>query len=88
MDYVRSCLSIPTPRVLAYSADTTNEVGSAYILMEKLSSVSARDWMATMPEERLLEPYAKTVLDLEETLLRPRFGAYGSIYYRRDVPKA
>ena len=35
----RSVLGIPVPKVLAYSADAANPVGSEYILMEEAKGV-------------------------------------------------
>ncbi|PYH72717.1 mitochondria protein Fmp29 [Aspergillus vadensis CBS 113365] len=35
MSFLRDILGVPVPRVLAYSADSTNPVGSEYIIMER-----------------------------------------------------
>lgn len=35
MAFLRDILGVPVPRVLAYSADSTNPVGSVYIIMKR-----------------------------------------------------
>jgi hypothetical protein len=84
MDFLR-IHGIPVPKVYAYSAESDNEVGSEYIIMENASgrSIGHDWWVATTNEERLkiLVEFAK----LEARLFSIELPAYGSIYYENDL---
>lgn len=88
MEYVRTRLGVPAPKVLAYSADTdtnANPVGTPYILMEHPRGINlAFVW----PE---LSDALKDALLVEWVQIEVRMTAaisdgYGSIFYRHDVP--
>ncbi|KAF2876910.1 hypothetical protein BDV95DRAFT_133461 [Massariosphaeria phaeospora] len=69
----------PTPRVLAYSSNTTNPVGTQYIIMEHTSGVQLSQKWETMS----IEQKAKCIQSVHEKL-KPmvdlEFPAYGRIY--------
>ncbi|CAA7266098.1 unnamed protein product [Cyclocybe aegerita] len=85
MDYARTRLQIPIPRVLAWSSDADNNgVDSAYIIMEKATGVCLQDvWpsMSLMMKRNVAEKLA----ELEKQYDIPLSGGYGALYYRRDI---
>ena len=46
MNFLRTVLSLPVPKVLAYAASSDNPVGAEYIIMEKVEGESlASRWL-------------------------------------------
>ena len=84
MDFLRSN-GLPVPQVHAWSADSRNPVGVEYIIMQKAPGKPLEDrWFHLTQRERvhLMESYIR----LERKLLDLRLDAYGSIYYKEDLP--
>jgi hypothetical protein len=83
---MRSALSIPAPKVLAWnSRPETNHVGSEYIIMEKAEGVPlSRVWAGLGHNDRfkLLLPVSGFMKAWAETPLP----GYGGLYYAEDVP--
>ncbi|KAF2672503.1 phosphotransferase enzyme family protein [Microthyrium microscopicum] len=85
MDFARSVLGIPVPRVLAYCANTTNPVGSEYILMEIASGAQLSevwDHMEIDDQAKVVE----SVTDVETKFLSISFAQSGALFYAKDMP--
>ncbi|KAE8422868.1 kinase-like domain-containing protein [Aspergillus pseudocaelatus] len=64
MEYVREILGLPAPRVLRWSSDSSNPVGSEYIIMEKAKGIPLGDtWyqLSTISKHKFI----KQVVELE-----------------------
>jgi aminoglycoside phosphotransferase (APT) family kinase protein len=86
MHYIRNKLHIPVPKVLAFSSDSRNPVGSEYIIMEKIggrSLSSLWDKLSTDARENMVSSLA----DIEARLFKSRFSHYGCLYFVGDVPR-
>lgn len=87
MHYLRTKLQLPVPRVIAYSCDAANPVGSEYILMERIAGVNLSTEWPTLNEQKkgkILDSLAK----LQSTLLIVQFSSYGNLYFTKDIPTA
>ncbi|KAK2771974.1 hypothetical protein FQN53_004833 [Emmonsiellopsis sp. PD_33] len=84
MDFLRSVLEIPVPRVLTHSATADNPVEAEYIIMERLcgDSLSQR-WPGLSTAE--MKDVLKQIIHIETKLFSYKFPAYGSLYHTRDV---
>ncbi|KAI0682065.1 kinase-like domain-containing protein [Cytidiella melzeri] len=90
MDYARTVLDLPVPRVLAWNAradSDANPVGIEYILMENVEGDPLdKRW------DQITGKMAKEVMDqvvaLEQRFTRFKFSQIGSLYYREDVGEA
>lgn len=80
MDYVRRHSSLPAPRVVAYSASASNELGFEWILMEKIDGVPLEAVWGTMPFKAKMDLTAELARSLKQLWERP-FPLLGSIYY-------
>lgn len=84
MDFLRSVLEIPVPRVLGYSTAADNPVGAEYILMECLRGESlASRWLSLSTAE--MKDVLTQLVKIEKRIFSYKFPAYGSLYYKRDV---
>lgn len=90
MDYVRNYLGVPAPKVLAWSSRAgTNGIGAEYILMETAAGVQLGDvWHAPSMDARKKKDVVNALIGAEQKMLEARFGSYGSLYYKGDVPEA
>ncbi|KAF8450959.1 hypothetical protein L210DRAFT_2422662 [Boletus edulis BED1] len=84
MDYARTILGLPVPRVLSWSADAdASEVGTDYIVMEHMPGVQLH--------KRLNKPgfenadFVDQLVSLELQFTRYRFSQIGSLFYKEDV---
>ncbi|KAF2667398.1 hypothetical protein BT63DRAFT_456698 [Microthyrium microscopicum] len=86
MDYVKNCLSIPVPKVLAYSTQaSTNGVGAEYIIMEKNPGIElARVWDDLEGRQKI--DIVRQLAVFTSRLSKAHFPAYGSLYYSKDLP--
>ncbi|KAF9485554.1 hypothetical protein BDN70DRAFT_871224 [Pholiota conissans] len=82
MDFVRSRLASPIPKVLAWDATTTNDVGCEYIIMELCNGFLLHDRLG---EQLTYYRHIADTADLMIGLASIRFSQYGSIYYKEDV---
>lgn len=74
----------PVPRVLGYSCEAVNEVGSEYMLLEKLPGSKLGDrWYSLEPRNRAI--VMRQVVELEACWLKLKFQASGSVYYKEDL---
>lgn len=82
---VRSRTTIPVPKVLTWSSDSTNPIGAEYIIMEKASGVQLYKVWGDLDEPSRLKLIQNLTL-LEHQLFSIRFPAYGNLYFRKSVP--
>ncbi|EZF73891.1 hypothetical protein H105_04230 [Trichophyton soudanense CBS 452.61] len=74
MEFARSMLKIPVPKVLAWSSSSDNSVGAEYIIMEEAKGTQlSQTW-----DEMKLH-------DRKQKLLSVTFGHYGSLYFSKDA---
>jgi len=86
MDFLRTTLNIPVPKVFAWSsrADSDNPVGAEYIIMEKLQGESLGSrWLSLSAAE--LSDVIQQIVDIENKLFSAGFSKHGSLYYKEDV---
>ena len=84
---VGSHTTIPTPKLLAWSADPLNPVGAEYIIMEKAPGIQLfKIWDVMTEVDRL--SLIKGLTQLENQFAAIRFPAYGSLYFRQSIAKA
>ncbi|KAF9895001.1 hypothetical protein FE257_004625 [Aspergillus nanangensis] len=75
---------IPVPKVLAYSPDHTNAVGTEYMLLEKLEGTPlSGQWFSMDTKARV--KILRQIVDLERRFMSIHFPASGSLYHRRDL---
>ncbi|GAQ03979.1 hypothetical protein ALT_1300 [Aspergillus lentulus] len=79
LEYIRKHTSIPVPRVLSWSSDSSNPVGAEYIVMEKAAGVPLFQRWADMAEIDQLE-LIKNLTKLEAQLSSIQSPAYGGLY--------
>ncbi|KAJ7057112.1 hypothetical protein C8F01DRAFT_992114, partial [Mycena amicta] len=83
IQYIASHTSIPTPRVYGWNSDDSSPVGLEYMILEKISGVSASDVWDTLPLE-LRQVTVCEVADYIIQLFRIRFETGGSLYNGPD----
>ncbi|KAI9699844.1 MAG: Phosphotransferase enzyme [Bogoriella megaspora] len=84
MNFARTILEIPVPKVLSWSADVKNPVQSEYILMEE----AAGDQLGGAWDNLELHTKLKIVDDIiaiEKKFLSLSFTRYGNLYFKRDA---
>lgn len=83
---VRKHTNIPIPKVLDWSDDTNNEIGSEYIIMECVSGdLLAYRWLTMTDEEKI--NFVTNFHEATKDLPRFRFPGYGALYFRnRPLP--
>lgn len=83
MEFVRRH-GIPVPKVFRYSTSSDNDVGTEYIIMEKLLGQPAGDVWYSMTDDQRIH-LIREVVQLEARLFAIKLPAYGSIYYEKDL---
>lgn len=86
MEYVRRYMSMPIPRVLAFSSSDDNELGHEWTLMEMLPGVSVRSIWAKMPFDAKVGLFTELAGYMNE-LLALRFSKLGNIYFAEVAGK-
>lgn len=81
---VRRHTSIPVPRVLSWSSNSSNAVGVEYIIMEKAAGIPLFQVWGTMTEFDKLQ-LIKNLTKFESQLADIKFPAYGGLYLRTDM---
>lgn len=75
---------VPVPKVLAYSPDHTNAVGTEYILLERIEGTPlSEQWFSMDTKTRV--KIMRQIVDVEKQFMSIRFPANGSLYHRRDL---
>ena len=86
MDFARTVLNIPTPRVFAWSSGST-EVGTNFIICEKAPGTEldrVRPQAAHDARHPLLY-VSEHINSISQKFLNNPFRSYGSIFYKKDV---
>ncbi|KAJ7673450.1 kinase-like domain-containing protein [Mycena rosella] len=85
MDFTRTVLGVPVPKVLAWSSQAaTNGVGAKFILMESAPGVQLSTvWPRLSPRDK--KNIVNSLIATEQGLLEARFSHYGSLYYKADL---
>jgi len=83
LDLLRS-RGVPVPKVLGYSPDHTNPVGTEYLLLEKLDGTPLSDQWFTMDNKTRVK-ITRQIVDVEKQFMSISLPASGSLSYRRDL---
>ncbi|KAF8576253.1 hypothetical protein K439DRAFT_1397523 [Ramaria rubella] len=85
LDFVRTRLKIPVPKVLAWSfSGNESNVGAEYIIMEKVDGVPLSDrWLEVTGEDFM--SFIEKIINYERSFSGVRFSQIGSLYYKEDV---
>lgn len=81
---VQKKTSIPIPKILAWSDDPSNPIGSEYIIMEHAAGVQLHQRWPTMDLSERLHCIRNIFLTLKD-LAKLKFSTYGSLYLA-DAP--
>lgn len=76
-------LHLKVPAVLTYSAGT-EEIGSPYLVMEKIKGVPLNDMLEKMSLQERWD-LTMQVLELQKTLMSVHFRQYGGLYFAKDL---
>ncbi|KAG9234943.1 kinase-like domain-containing protein [Amylocarpus encephaloides] len=84
MTYIRSVTKIPVPKILDWSDDGNNPIGTEYIIMEHVPGVQLHDkWPSMTPRQHML--CVQKVASMVTEMVKLPFPAYGSLYFA-DAP--
>lgn len=76
---------VPVPRVYAWSSKSDNAVGTEYIIMEKAPGQPLEDrWFTLSQKERVR--LVTSYVEVERKLFSLPIDAYGSLYYKENLP--
>ncbi|KAI4947449.1 hypothetical protein J4E91_006803 [Alternaria rosae] len=81
MEFARTILNLPVPRVLAWSATDQNPVQAEYIIMEEASGSQLHEIRQDLPLRRKCDIIHEFV-DVERKLLSVSFEKLGSLYFK------
>lgn len=82
---LRNTLHIPTPYVIAWSANRNNPVGAEYILEEKAPGKPLGGLWYQWPMKFRLDMISQ-VVEIERQLASTKFSKTGCIYFKDDIP--
>lgn len=80
MDYIRQHTSIPVPGVVAYSSNSSNELGFEWMLLERIPGVPLHEVWDKMPFEAKMDLTVRLANSFKG-LFQRQFPLIGSIYY-------
>ncbi|KAH7402342.1 kinase-like domain-containing protein [Phaeosphaeria sp. MPI-PUGE-AT-0046c] len=83
MEFARTILSIPVPRVLAWSATDQNPVQAEYIIMEEARGTQLQEVWQDLPLRKKCE-IIRAIVDVERKLLSISFEKLGSLYLKES----
>lgn len=87
MDYARTVLELPVPKVFGWSASADRtDVGAEYILMEKVEGVELYQRYKNLRSEGF--EVTNQINAMERAFVCRRFSQIGSLYYKEDVEPA
>ncbi len=79
MEYARTVLDLPVPKVLAWSATSQNSVESEYIIMEEAKGVQLHEvWQKA--ELRAKGDIVHEIVEIEKKMLSVSFNMYVSYH--------
>ncbi|KAH6638995.1 kinase-like domain-containing protein [Boeremia exigua] len=84
MDFARTVLEIPVPKVLAWSAEAENPVESEYILMEEAAGTQLGEVWDKMEIGDKLK-IVDDIVAIERKFTSISFTRYGSLYFASDA---
>ncbi|KAF1840944.1 uncharacterized protein K460DRAFT_347404 [Cucurbitaria berberidis CBS 394.84] len=84
MDFARTVLEIPVPRVLSWSGDAENPVESEYILMEEATGTQLGEVWDVMELHNKLK-IVDDIVAIERKFLSLSFTRYGNLYFAKDA---
>ncbi|TCD65561.1 Phosphotransferase enzyme [Steccherinum ochraceum] len=86
MDYARTILGMPVPKVWAWSADAADPrgVGAEFVIMDKVSGDALSERWAELPRPQWLR-VIREVIELNRRFSERKFSQIGSIFYKEDV---
>ncbi|KAI1821833.1 kinase-like domain-containing protein [Xylaria intraflava] len=80
MEFARSILGIPVPKVLAWNMDADNPVRSEYIVMEEAAGTQLSQVWDTLSLDTKME-IVDDLVNIEKKLTSVSFTRYGSLYF-------
>ncbi|EFQ98054.1 phosphotransferase enzyme family protein [Nannizzia gypsea CBS 118893] len=85
LEFLRTILDIPVPKVLAWSSPGTqlNPVGAEHMLIEKVGGRQLSEVWDSMSERQRFN-LVKSVVEIEKKLMNTSFTGYGSLYYKDE----
>ena len=83
LSYLPGHMSIPVPRVIAYSSTSDNEVGCEWILMEKVPGVTLADVWRDIDLETKSNVTRSVAGYMRQ--FQPRFTGIGTLYFREEI---
>ncbi|KAF4228720.1 hypothetical protein CNMCM6805_001903 [Aspergillus fumigatiaffinis] len=84
MEFARSILEIPVPRVYAWNADPNHPVGSEFIIMEEAPGANLDDIWHDLPLEEKVA-ITKDLVSLEKKMLSVSLNKYGNLYFANEL---
>ncbi|KMU75157.1 hypothetical protein CISG_10367 [Coccidioides immitis RMSCC 3703] len=84
LDFLRSELGIPVPRVFAWSSKKDQPVGVEYIIMEKAAGNELSKSWPTMDISDKVDIVSQ-LANIQAKIAAVDFGYYGSLFYREDI---
>ncbi|KFY11109.1 hypothetical protein V492_04652 [Pseudogymnoascus sp. VKM F-4246] len=84
LDFLQS-KGIPVPRVYAWSSTNDNAVGTEYIIMEKAPGQPLEDRWFSLTEKESVH-LVTSYVEIEKKLFALPIDAYGSLYYKENLP--
>lgn len=81
---VQSYTTIPIPKILCWSDDPSNPIGSEFIIMEHVSGVQLHQEWPKMDVRQQIQCIQGICLNIKQ-MVDLKFPAYGSLYFA-DVP--
>ncbi|OQE32187.1 hypothetical protein PENSTE_c001G00231 [Penicillium steckii] len=85
MDFVRTVLETPVPKVLAWSSQASeNNVGAEYIIMEKAHGIELIEKWPEMDISTRTK-FLKSLARILKAWTSTSFSSYGSLYYPADL---
>lgn len=83
--YQQSC-GIPVPEIYGYSADSDNDAGTPYILMEFVRGPKLSEVWPSLGDEEVIS-VLRQLTQLESRMMSQPFPAGGSLYLTKDLEK-
>lgn len=84
IDFLRTVLELPVPKILDYSASSENPIGAEYIIMERIhgESLGSR-WLSLTTQE--VKHVMAQIAQMERKIFSYPFPGYEGLYYKRGI---
>lgn len=83
LDFLRSH-GVPVPKVVGYPAVSKNDVGTEYLLLEKMEGIPLSDIWFTIDTKTRVK-IMRQIVDVERRFMNIALPASGSLYFQRDL---